>query len=98
VQGGAVLRGVDGFARRHAAQETGEAARLGQADEQRDRLRVDALLGKVGEQFAAAEAEAREALRVVDEKLVQMPPRQRVAPGGEGLPFRGLGERRHDLA
>jgi hypothetical protein len=59
---------------------------------------VEALLGEVGEQFAAAEAEAREALRVVGEELVEMPPCQRVALGGEGLPFRGLGERRHDLA
>jgi hypothetical protein len=64
----------------------------------RQRLGGQALLGEVGEQFAAAEAEAREALRVVGEELVQMPSRQRVALGGEGLPFRGLGERCHDLA
>ena len=98
MQGGAVLRGVDRLARCHAAQEAGQLARLGEPDEEGQCLGGETLLGKVGQQVAAAQRQAREALRVGGKKIVEMTARQRVAVRGERLPLRGLRERRHGLA
>ena len=74
VQDGAILGGVDLLAGEHRVDALVEAARVGELDQQSQRLCVDALAGEIEQQVQLGVREKlRGTLRVGGEQIAQMP-------------------------
>ena len=74
---------IDQFAAEHRVALGGDVGRLGEREQQPQRLGVDPLLGEIVEQVAEDRVEAVEASRIGGEEIGNRAGEQRGAPGGE---------------